>query len=180
METITLNWTMDDASWSHWAQGRGKQTVSSVVIEGLREIRNKQDALERIRSCITDKVIPEQESSGRPSPNSPHTIELQLSSADWGETCQRVGEPGKPVLPAQLLAAVILESKSWKQDGNDEAEFDAGANLDSLICSIAVSTELTHTKKISLAKQEKVMAWTVAAATAISAFAAVVGLFVIR
>ena len=37
-ETI-LKWLMGDESWSHWAQGLGKQTVSDVVLEGLREIR---------------------------------------------------------------------------------------------------------------------------------------------
>ena len=171
-ETITLRWSMDDESWSHWAQGRGKQTASSVVLEGLQTILEKQDALEKIRSCITDTVIPERESSGLPPQKQPHTIEIQLPSSDFGEVCQRVGEPGNPVHPAHLLAAIILKSKSWKQHGNDEAEFDAGRNLDSLIYSIALSTELTHTKQISLGKQEKIMALIVTAATVVSALAA--------
>ena len=38
-ETITLKWSMDDKSWSHWAQGRGRKTASAVILEGLKEIR---------------------------------------------------------------------------------------------------------------------------------------------
>ena len=41
-ETI-LKWLMGDESWSHWAQGLGKQTVSDVVLEGLREIRKNPE-----------------------------------------------------------------------------------------------------------------------------------------
>ena len=176
MEMITLKWTMDDESWSHWAQGRGKQTASFVVLEGLRTIRENQDALEKIRSAARSLSYDFHDSLRDP----PHTIEIQLPAAVWGEACQRVGEPGNPVRPSQLLAAVILESKSWKQAGNDGAETDAGRNRDSLISSVDLSTKLTHTKQIKLGKQETIMAWIVTAETAISALVAVVALFIIR
>ena len=49
-ETITLSWTMDDDSWSHLAQGLGRQTVSSVVRKGLKEIRKSPKARKEIKS----------------------------------------------------------------------------------------------------------------------------------
>ena len=175
-ETITLRWSMDDESWSHWAQGRGKQTVSAVVLEGLHAIQENQDALESIRSCITKKVIPEEQESSGQDTQEPHRIkvEIQLSAADWGDACQRVGKPNgdDPVHPRQLLAAMILESESWKQSKNDDGSYDSGWNLDSLISSVALSAELTHTKGINLAKQETIMALIVTTATVVSALAA--------
>ena len=45
-ETITLRWSMDDESWSHWAQGRGKQTVSAVILEELHAIQKDQAVTE--------------------------------------------------------------------------------------------------------------------------------------
>ena len=146
MEMITLKWSMDDESWSHWAQGRGKETASFVVLEGLCAIRENQDALEKIRSTARSLSY----NFHDPPRDPPHTIENQLPAADWGEACQRVGEPGNPVRPSQLLAAVILESKSWKQVGNAVAEKDAGWNRNSLISSVDLSTKLTHTKQINL------------------------------
>ena len=175
-ETITLRWSMDDESWSHWAQGRGKQTVSTVILEGLRAIQKDQVALENIRSCITKEVIPEEQESGGSDTQEPRriTVEIQLLAPDWGEACQRVGKPNgdDPVSPSQLLAAMILDSESWRQGTNDDGAFDSGWSLNSLISSVTLSTELTHTKEINLAKQEKIMALIVTAATAVSALAA--------
>ena len=98
-------------------------------------------------------------------------VEIQLLAADWGEACQRVGKPNgdDPVSPRQLLAAMIIESESWKQSTNDDGAFDSGWNLDSLI-SFTLSAELTE--GIHLAKQEKIMAWIVTVATVVSALAA--------
>ena len=172
---------MDDKSWNHWTQGRGKQTVSGVVLEGLHAIQENQDALENIRSCITKYVIPEKQESSGPDTHEPHRIkvEMQLPAADWGDACQRVGKPNgiDPVGSSQLLAAVILESESWKQSKNDDGSFDSGWNLNSLISSVALSAELTHRHSgISLGKQEKVIAWIVAAATVANAAAAFLAL----
>ena len=158
-ETITLCWSIDDESWSHWAQGRGQQTARAVVLEGLHEIRRNPQEAAKIRLCCKRISREKQESIGQDTQRAqPHKIEIQLPAADWGEACQRVGNPdGNPVRPSQLLKAVILESKSWKQSGNADAEFNAGWSHDSLISSIALSAELTHTK-INLGKQEKVIA----------------------
>ena len=178
-ETITLSWSMDDESWSHWAQGRGKKTVSAVILEELHAIQKDQAALKNIRSCITKKVIPEEQESRGLDTQEPHRIqvEIQLLAADWGEACQRVGKPNgdDPVSPSQLLAAMILDSESWKQSTNDDGAFGSGWNLNSLISSVALSTELTHAG-ISLGKQERVMAWIVTAATVASAVAAFLAL----
>ena len=172
-ETITLRWSMDDKSWSHWAQGRGKQTVRAVILEELRAIQKDQAALEKIRSCIRNDVIPEEQEPRDLDTQEQHRIkvEIQLLAADWGEACQRVGKPNgdDPVSPRQLLAAMIIESESWKQSTNDDGAFDSGWNLDSLI-SFTLSAELTE--GIHLAKQEKIMAWIVTVATVVSALAA--------
>ena len=117
-----------------------------------------------------------QDSSGGDT-QKPHRIEIKLPAAVWGGACQLVGNPaGDPVRPSQLIAAVILESQSWKQSGNDNAEKGAGWNEDSLISSVTSSTELTHTKGISLGKQEKVIGWIVATATVANAVAAFLAL----
>ena len=176
-EKVTVSWSMDDESWSHWAQGRGKQTASAVVLEGLHEIQKNPEAVKEIRLCCEHIRREEQESSDRDT-RKPHKIEIQLPAADLGEACQLVGklDGSDPVRPSQLLAAVILESKSWKQSDNDGGTFDSGFNEDSLISSIASSTELTHAKGISLGKQEKVIAWIVAAAAVANAVAAFLAL----
>lgn len=107
----------------------------------------------------------------------PNRIEIQLPSAHWTEACQRVGYLGdNPVRPRQLLAAVILDSESWKQSGTVTTEFSAGWSEYSLISSVDLSAELTHTKAISLGKQEKLIAWIVAAATVVIAVAALLAL----
>ena len=170
-ETITLSWSMDDESWSHWAQGLGKQTISDVVLEGLREIRkNPKEAKKIILRC--DSIGMDNQDPSSTDTKKPNSIEIQLPSAHWTEACQRVGYLGdNPVRPRQLLAAVILDSESWKQSGTITTEFSAGWSEDSLISSVDLSAELTHTKAISLGKQEKVIAWIVAAATVVSAVA---------
>ena len=171
-EMIILKWSMDDESWSHWVQGLGKQTVSDVVLEGLREIRKNPEEAKKIRLACKRVSMEEKESSGVDTEKL-HKMEIQLLTADWTEACQRVGNPGdNPVRPRQLLAAVILESGSWKQSGTGTTEFSAGWSEDSLISSIASSTELTHTRKIGLGNQEKVLAWIVTVATVASAVAA--------
>ena len=173
-ETITLRWSMDDKSWSHWAQGRGKQTVRAVILEELRAIQKDQAAPGKIRSCIRDDVIPEEQDQRDLDTQEQHRIkvEIQLLAADWGEACQRVGKPNgdDPVSPRHLLAAMIIKSESWKQGTNGDGSFDSGWNLDSLIFSTLSSAELTE--GIHLAKQEKIMAWIVTLATVVSALAA--------
>ena len=162
-ETITLKWSMDDDSWSHLAQGLGRKTVSSVVRKGLKETRKSSKVREEIKGRC-GSIRKSREGGSRDQGNRQGThrnkIEIQLPAAEWGKTCQRVGrlETGDPVSPTQLLAAVILENEAWKQSGNDDAEFDSGAYQDQLISSIAVSTELTHIKRLELGRYEKIMA----------------------
>lgn len=172
-ETITLSWLMDDDSWSHWAQGRGRQAVSTVVLEGLNEIRKSPEARTEIKNWC--ESIAERKKRDHRNREAKHRnqIEIQLPAADWGEACQLVGKPGDPVNPSYLLAAVILESKTWKQSGNADAETDSGRYQDQLISSIAVSTKLTHTKKFELGRYETVLAIFLVIATSIGAVATV-------
>ena len=158
-ETITLSWSIDDDSWSHWAQGRGRQTVSAVVLEGLNAIRKNPKEIKAIkRWCKYSQSIRERGELGSREAKNRNQIEIQLPAADWGGAFQLVGTPGDPVKPSHLIAAVILESGAWKQSGNDDAEYDSGAYQDQLISSIAVSIKLTHTKGLELGGYEKTMA----------------------
>ena len=174
-ETIILRWSMDDESWSHWAQGRGKQTVRAVVLEMLSEIRRSQAAREGVKQRC--EAIRRQQESPPPEEkvaSRENKIEIRLPASDWGEACQQIGrlEGGDPVRPNQLITAMIRESKSWKQIGDDDGEFNSGYSEPPLISSIALSTELTHTSGISLEKEEKIIAWIVAMASVASALAA--------
>ena len=174
-ETMTLSWSMDDESWSHWAKGRGKQTVKGIVFEALKEVRIKPQARKRIKDRC--ESIREDRESRRlaPEPTEPkHKVVIQLPAAIWGEACRCVGQemiPGNPVKPGELLAAVIIESSSWQQIGNETDELLSGWLQNSLISSLNVSTELTH-KGLSFGKHEKVIAWIVAFSAFASAVAA--------
>ena len=152
-ETITLTWSMDDKSWGHWAQGRGRKTVHAVILEGVKEIQTSQEARRRIKlQCMRPPAVllapPEQGGESRK-----HKVEIQLPAGDWGEACQLVGESGGPVSTGELIAALILESESWKQCGVDNAEYLSGYLENGLIASIKSSTELTSTRKLRLGNE---------------------------
>ena len=170
-EVFSLRWTMDDESWSHWAQGRGRQTVSEVVHAEVEKVRKGDAVRERIRkrcagieqSCVSGGVDAEDAHL--------HEVEVQLSAADWGEACQLVGEPGNPVKPRCMLAAVILESPSWEQSGSNGAEFNAGWVENRLVCSVTSSRNVGRTQTIRLGTVERIIAWVIAAGTVIGAAA---------
>lgn len=174
-ETITVKWSMDERSWNHWAVGRGDRTVSDVILDGIRAIRKRQDALERIRNRITNQVIPEErESTGVDSGDLPRiAVKLNLPAAEWGAACRRVAKPDgeEPVRPTQLLAAIILESESWKQ--GDRGSSDSGWHRESLISSLALSTELTNIQSINLEREEKWLARLLVVAAAIGTLAGI-------
>ena len=169
-EWIILKWSMDEESWSHWAQGRGRKTVREVILEGINEIRTSQEARHRVRrQCrrTSDVLLapPEQGAESRK-----HKIEIHLSASDWGEACQLVGECGSLYRTKELLAALILESSGWKQVG--EAEFRSGYKAPKLTASLDASTSLTYAPGLRLSTQERVVAWIIAGATILNAVAA--------
>ena len=166
-ETTTLCWEMPDDAWAHWAQGRGEKSVRDVILEGIDQIRKNPEAVIKRCKDVAQEAQGEQEASQSPK----HKIKIQLPAGDWAEACQRVGRiNGNSVRTGQLLAALILESKSWQQHGNAEAEEDAGWNEDSLIFSLASLT--VTTTGLSLGREEKIIAWIVAVATVAGAIAA--------
>lgn len=176
-ETITLTWSMDDESWCHWAQGRGRKTVHAVILKWIQEIQTSQEARRRIKlQCMRPPAVllapPEQGGESWK-----HQVEIQLPAADWGEACQLVGESGGPVSTGELIAALILESASWKQSGVDAAEHRSGWLENGLISSIKSSTELTYTRQLRLGKREKIIAWIVTAAAVAGVAAAWVAWF---
>ena len=167
-ETITLRWSMDDESLSHWTQGRGKQTASAVVLEGLHEIRKNPQAAKKITDFCERSS---REESNTKSAKQPHKIKIQLSAADWGEACQLVGSPGNPVCASHLLEAVIHESESWQQGGNDDAEFKSGWHIDDLDSSL--SSLKTTTAGFRLEGETRFLAWIAAVSTFVAAVTAV-------
>ena len=167
-ETITLCWGMPDDAWAHWAQGRGEKSVRDVILEGIDQIRKSPEAV-RERCEALDQEDQGEHEVGQPLK---HKIKIELPSGDWAAACQRIGSiNGNPVRSGQLLAALIFESKSWKQDGNAPAEFNAGWNEDSLASSLGSLTSTTA--GLSLGRQEKIIAWIVAGAAIVGAMAAV-------
>ena len=168
-ETVTLRWTMDDESWSHWTQGRGRRTVSEVVRAEVNRIRERDATRKRIRERCA--VLKRSRISDRQDGKKPNEVEVQLSSADWGEACQLVGEPGDPVSSKYVLAAVIIESETWQQSEHDEAEFNAGWVENLLISAVSGAPNLTHTQTLRLGTQEGMAVWAIAAGTLIGAAA---------
>ena len=167
-ETTTLCWEMSDDAWAHWTQGRGEKSVSvrDVILEGIDQIRKSPEAVKNIRKrCEGDS--PEDPSEHEVGQSLKHKIKIELPSGDWAAACQRVGPINdNPVRTGQLLAALICESKSWKQDGEADAEFNAGWNEDSLAASTSTTAGL------SLGRQATIIAWSVLAAAVVAAMAA--------
>ena len=156
-------------------QGRGKQTASAIVLEGISEIRKNPQAAKKITAFCERSGSEEPESIGPETKSAkPHKIKIKLSAADWGEACQLVGSPGNPVCTSHLLAAVIHESESWQQVGNDDAEFSSGLHLVDLDSSLSSLT--TTTAGFSLGREARVIAWIVAVATFATAVAAFLAL----
>ena len=170
-ETTTLCWGLPDDAWAHWTQGRGEKSVREVILEGIDQIRKSPEAVKNIRKrCGGDS--PEDPSEHEVGQSLKHKIKIELPSGDWAAACQRVGPiDDNPVRTGQLLAALIFESKSWKQDGEADAEFNAGWNEDSLASSLGSLTSTTA--GLSLGRQETIIAWIVVAAAVVAATAAV-------
>ena len=169
-ETTTLCWGMPDDAWAHWTQGRGEKSVRDVILEGIDQLRKSPEAVKNIRKRC-ESVSQEDQGEHEVGQSLKHKIKIELPSGDWAAACQRVGPiDDNPVRAGQLLAALISESKSWKQDGDAPAEFNAGWNEDSLASSLGSLTSTTA--GLSLGRQEKIIAWIVVAAAVASAIAA--------
>ena len=163
---------MPDDAWAHWTQGRGEKSVRDVILEGIDQIRKSPEAVKNIRKRC-EGVSREDQGEHEIVQSLKHKIEIQLPSGDWAAACQRVGPiDDNPVRPGQLLAALIFESKSWKQDGDGDAEFNAGWNEDSLASSLGSLTSTTA--GLSLERGEKNLARMVAWAAVFGALATIV------
>ena len=167
-ETITLRWSMDDEAWGHWAQGRGRKTATDVIREGVNEILNSREANERVRKRCRAVEKSRERRGGQAQDAKLHRITVQLCAADWGEACQRVGEPGNPVRSMDLIAAVIIESESWDQNEH----YDAGWFEDTLVSDTTGMT-LTHGGTLRLGNREQYAVWVIAIGTLITAAATV-------
>ena len=168
-ETTTLCWEMPDDAWAHWTQGRGEKSVRDVILEGIDQTRKSPEAVKNIRKRC-EGVSQEDQGEHEVGQSLKHKIEIQLPAGDWAVACQRVGTiDDNPVRPGQLLAALIFESKSWKQDG--DAEFNAGWNENSLASSLGSLTSTTA--GLSLEREEKNLARMVAWAAVFGALATI-------
>ena len=52
-EAVTLPWRMDDESWNHWTQGRGRQTASDVV---RPVVRGDDPLVTAMRQALSKRV----------------------------------------------------------------------------------------------------------------------------
>ena len=170
-ETTTLCWKMPDDAWAHWTQGRGEKSVRDVILEGIDQIRKSPEAVKNIRKRC-EGGSQEDQGEHEVVQALKHKIEIQLPAGGWAAACQRVGPiDDNPVRPGQLLAALIFESKSWKQDGDAAAEFNSGWNEYSLASSLGSLTSTTA--GLSLEREEKNLARMVAWAAVFGALATI-------
>lgn len=173
-DTLTLRWEMDDEAWSHWTQGRGRKTVSDVIREGIDKLRRSGEVRVRAQKlCANLEQSSNRNTVGKVSGK--HSIAVELSAADWGEACQLAGEPGSPVSPGAVLAAIVLESESWKQDGNLEAEKHSGWVASNLIIATTTAA-LTDTQTFRFGKRERILGYLIAGSSVIIAICAVIEL----
>ena len=143
--------------------------MREVILEGINEIRTSQEARHRVRGqCRRSPGVLRAPLKQEPESRK-HTVEIHLPAADWGETCQLVGEYGSLYRTRELLIALILESPSWKQLG--EAEFRSGFKTPQLTASLDASTSLTYAPGLRLRTQERLVAWIIALATILNAVA---------
>ena len=163
-ETTTLHWQMSDDAWVHWAQGLGETSVRDVILERIDQIRKNSEVLEVVRGRCEAFAQEVPREHGQPSK---HEIKIQLPAVDWAVACQRIGRSR----PSRILAALIRESASWQQVGNDDNEFNAGYNEDSLVSSLCSLTATTA--GLSLGSEEKILARIVACAAVVGAVATV-------
>ena len=161
-ETTTLRWSMSDAAYVHWARGRGEKSVRDVVLEGIDQLRRDPEAVRERCEAIAQEA-PHGEDEVAPK----HEIRIELPGSDWAEAMERVGSVGTE----QLLGALILESASWRQDGNADSELNAGWHEHDLVSSLSSLTATTA--GLSLGREEKILARTVAWAAIVGAMAAV-------
>ena len=124
---------MSDDAWVHWAQGLGETSVRDVILERIDQIRKNPEVLEVVRGRCEAFAQGVAGEHGQPPK---HKITIQLPAVDWAVACQRVGR----FRPSRILAALIRESASWQQVGNDDNEFNAGYNEDSLVSSLGSLT----------------------------------------
>ena len=96
-EKLTLCWKMDDEAWSHWVQGRGRKAISDVIREGVEEIRQREEARKEARKICTN--LEQRKTSSSERNLGKHSIAVEISAADWGEACQRVGNPVAHLAP---------------------------------------------------------------------------------
>ena len=166
-ETTTLQWTMADPAWVHWTQGRGEKSVRDVVLEGVDQLRKNPEAVRERCKAIAQEHPPEDEDGRHPK----HEIRIELPAGDWAEASQRVGS----FSTSHLLGALILESESWRQVGNEDSEYSAGWHQFDVVSSLHSLTATTV--GLSLGKEEKILARIVAVAAIVGAVAAVASTF---
>ncbi len=167
-ETLTLKLSMPQEAWDHWKCGLGRTPVGAVVREGIEEVRTHPKALAKLKhQCKHVRESSAAFSKDLPEPSEAVVIEIQLPGADWIEVCQLIGELDTalhdgPVSDQELLAAVILESGSWKQTA--KAEFRAGWCTNQLI-----SSSTSGLLRFHLGKRGKFVAAVAAGATVVIA-----------
>ncbi len=168
---MTVKFRMPDDAYQHWLLGRKGRSVDEVVREAIkRKCKNPKPIREMCESLAADGTSDaNHEASGRSM-----QIILELPAEEWEAAVQSVGRIGNedgPVQTGHLLVAMIIESSSWRQDGDpvakDAAEWHV-MDLQHTIQSLTVSSGA-----VSLARKDHRLVRIIACATFVAAVAAV-------
>ena len=178
-DTVVLSWTMDEVSWSYWLNSFSKGDPRDVVLKGIKKIKDCPTARTKVMGhCEAMRLTMGDQSEFYTAPD-PHLrrtekqrrvkVEIEVPSKAWKEAC-RLMEAN--VKPSELLAALIIENKNWRQKDNENKKSHWGRREASLILCLLDSTQLTHTQRQGPAKHEWLAPWIIAVATVATAVAA--------
>ena len=136
-----LTWYMDTETWSHWARGRGATTIQQEVMNGIHAVSGDSDHAKGLRKhtrkmahCSTRLRSTLLTNDARLKRT--HKISVDVPAKEWGEAIALASEAGVSPSPKDFVAAIILNSESWNQEGIETAEDDAGWYHDSIITAL--------------------------------------------
>ncbi|MDE0101240.1 MAG: hypothetical protein OXN89_02570 [Bryobacterales bacterium] len=168
---IRFKFDMPEAAYNHWLLGRQGRPVNDVVREAIGQTCKNPKAIRQQCEHFADHGM---SGVGFDASTQRTRIIIQMPAQEWEAAVRRIGRIGKeeePVQSRHLLVALILESPSWKQEGDPKGEFDSGWKMTALETSVQSLT--ISSGQVSLAHQELRLVKFIAYATVVAAGAAV-------
>lgn len=152
-QTATIRFTVSISldAYSHWAVGLGDRGASEVVREVLAEARATPEEFGSTCKLIADNeaILTTNEHAAGENVR----MAIDLPADEWANTLRSIESiNGKPVKLKHLLAALILESESWKQLGKPDAEYKAG--WEAAMFSVETESVIVTTESVGLASKE--------------------------